>query len=140
MINIELTNYASPGDNLADLVAGLVLKHTMQERVLFSSFHPFSLVRIRCLLSKTPTGLLALEGPAGRLARGLVGRCVTPAIIHPCFTDVDEQFMRRQKQFHRRVNAWTVNDPREMLHLALLGVDGIFIDDPRLALQTLNQR
>jgi len=138
-INIELTNYASTGDTLPDLVAGLVSKYEMQERFLFSSFHPFNLARIRRLLPKTPAGLLASGGKPGRLARGLVGRWVTPAIIHPYFQDVDERFMRRQKQLHRRVHVWTVNDPQEMLRLASLGVDGIFSDDPRLALQILKQ-
>ena len=139
-INIELTNYASICDTLPELVAGLVRKYTMHDRVMFSSFFPSNLLRIRCLLPKTPAGLLALEGPAGRLGRGLIGRWITPAIIHPNFQDVDEQFMRRQKQFHRRVHVWTVNDPQEMRRLASLGVDGIFTDDPRLAMQTLNKR
>jgi glycerophosphoryl diester phosphodiesterase len=137
-INIELTNYASPADGLAGLVAGLVRKYAMQNRVMFSSFHPFNLLHTRSLLPKTPAGLLTLEGRAGRLGRGLLGRWVTPAILHPYFQDVHERFMQRQKQLHRRVHVWTVNDPHEMLRLASLGVDGIFTDDPRLALETLN--
>jgi glycerophosphoryl diester phosphodiesterase len=139
-INIELTNYASTGDGLSDLVAGLVSDHAMQERVIFSSFFPFNLLRIKRLLPQAPAGLLTEEGPAGRLGRGLFGRWITPAIIHPYVKDVDEHFMRRQKQFHRRVHVWTVNEPKEMLRLVSLGVDGIFTNDPRLALQTLTRR
>jgi len=139
-INIELANYSSTMDHLADLVAGLVRKYTMQDRVMFSSFHPLNLVSVRRLFPKTPAGLLAFEGPSGRVARGLFGRLITPDIIHPYYQDVNEQFIARQKQFHRRVHVWTVDDPKEMLRLASLGVDGIFTNDPRLALQTLNQR
>ncbi len=138
-INIELTNYASTRDGLPEQVAGLVRKYSIQDRVMFSSFHARNLVRVSRLFPQTPVGLLALEGRAGRLARGLVGRWVSPAFIHPYFQDVNERFMRRQKHLHRRVHVWTVDDPQEMLHLASLGVHGIFTDDPRLALRILNQ-
>jgi glycerophosphoryl diester phosphodiesterase len=138
-INIELTNYASTRDGLPEEVAGLVSKYAMQDRVMFSSFHARNLVRVSRLFPQTPVGLLALEGLAGRLARGLVGRWVSPAIIHPYFQDVNERFMRRQKHLHRRVHVWTVDDPQEMLRLASLGVHGIFTNDPRLALSILNQ-
>jgi glycerophosphoryl diester phosphodiesterase len=137
-INVELTNYASTGDNLTDLVASLVRQYGMQDRVIFSSFFPFNLLRIQRRLPHAPGGLLASEGPAGRLARGLFGRWITPAIIHPYYQDVDDHFMRRQKQFHRRVHVWTIDEPKELLRLASLGVDGIFTNDPRLALQTIS--
>jgi glycerophosphoryl diester phosphodiesterase len=138
-INVELTNYASTADFLPDLVAGLVCEYAMQDRVMFSSFYPFNLVRIRHFLPQAPAGLLASEGPSGRLARGLFGRWITPTIIHPYYKDVDERFMRRQKQLHRRVHVWTVDDPKDMLRLASQGVDGFFTNDPRLALQTLTK-
>jgi glycerophosphoryl diester phosphodiesterase len=136
-INVELTNYASTGDNMVDLVAGVVREYAMQDRVMFSSFFPFNLPRIRRFLPQAPAGLLASEGSSGRLARGLFGRWITPAIIHPYYKDVDEGFMRRQKQLHRRVHVWTVDDPVDLLHLAALGVNGFFTNDPRQALQTL---
>ena len=138
-INIELTNYASTRDGLPEQVAGLVGKYAMQNRVMFSSFQARNLARISRLFPQTPVGLLTLEGLAGMLARGLEGRWVSPAIIHPYFRDVDERFMRRQQQLHRRVHVWTVDDPQEMLRLASLGVHGIFTNDPRLALHILNR-
>jgi len=136
-INVELTNYASTGDNMVDLVAGLVKEYAMQERVIFSSFFPFNLVRMRRYFPQAPAGLLASEGPAGRLARGLFGRWITPGILHPYYEDVSPRFMQRQKQLHRRVHVWTVDDPKDLLYLTGLGVTGFFTNDPRLALQTL---
>ena len=37
-INIELTNYTTPGDDLVETVCMLVKKHKLQKRILFSSF------------------------------------------------------------------------------------------------------
>ena len=42
LINVELTNYASPTDDLVDRTAALVKQFGLEERVLFSSFHPAS--------------------------------------------------------------------------------------------------
>jgi len=136
-VNVELTNYASTGDHLVDLVAPLVRKYGMQDRVIFSSFFPFNLVRMKRLLPQAPAGLLTEEGRSGWLGRGLFGRWITPAIIHPYYKDVDERFMRRQNQLHRRVHVWTVDEPQELLRLTALGVKGFFTNDPRQALQTL---
>jgi len=138
-INVELTNYASTGDHLTDLVAELVRQSGMQGRVMFSSFHPANLLSIKRLVPEAPVGLLTLEGRAGWLGRGLYGRWITPTIIHPYFQDVNEHFMRRQNRLHRRVHVWTVDDPKELLRLVSMGVVGIFTNDPRLALRTLNQ-
>jgi len=135
LINIELTNYASTGDHLIERVAEQVKRHGMEERVLFSSFAPYNLLRMRRILPGTPSGLLALEGWAGTLSRSFIGRWISPDIIHPYKNDVNLVFVARQKRTKRRIHVWTVNDISEMKRFFELGVDGIFTDDPRLALQ-----
>jgi glycerophosphoryl diester phosphodiesterase len=137
LVNIELTNYATTRDHLVEKVAELVKQHNMAKRVLFSSFTPFNLIRMRRLLPDTLSGLLVLEGRAGALSRSFVGRWITPKIIHPYKDDVTPAFVERQKRLKRRIHVWTVNDPLEMKRLFELGVDGIFTDDPRLALELI---
>ena len=79
--------------------------------------------------------MLALEGWAGTLSRSFIGRWISPDIIHPYKNDVNLVFVARQKRTKRRIHVWTVNDISEMKRFFELGVDGIFTDDPRLALQ-----
>ena len=69
LINIELTNYASPLDELPAKVAQLVQQSGLSNRVIISSFHPMNLMRFHKLLPTVPLGLLALPGKAGRWAR-----------------------------------------------------------------------
>ncbi len=69
IINIELTNYATPGDDLVTLVASLVKQFNLEDRILFSSFNPMNLRKARSMCPQIPCGLLALDGPAGWLAR-----------------------------------------------------------------------
>jgi glycerophosphoryl diester phosphodiesterase len=42
-------------------------------------------------------------------------------------------------RLHRQINVWTVNEPEEMLRLKSWGVDGIFTDDPALAVQVMRR-
>lgn len=140
LINVELTNYASPADALPDRVAELVLRHGVEDNVFFSSFHPINLARIARRLPSAPLALLALQGVRGKLARGLVGRWFAPRILHPYFTDVNAAVVAREHRRRREVNVWTVNDPAEMDRLFKLGIDGIITDDPRLARQVLEEQ
>jgi glycerophosphoryl diester phosphodiesterase len=136
-INVELTNYATPNDNLVQQVVNCVIRHRLQEKVLFSSFHPVNLVKARRLLPEVPVAILALAGTPGALARSFVGRWVSPEYVHPYFSDVNERWLQRQHALRRKVNVWTVNQPEMIRALAGWGVDGIITDDPRLARQVL---
>jgi glycerophosphoryl diester phosphodiesterase len=138
-INIELTNYISPRDPLPDKVALLVQKHGLEERVMFSSFLNLNLIRIKKLLPQVPAAVLANSGFKGSIARSIIGRRVSPEVIHPHFSDVSPYYMLQEKSTGRLVNVWTVNDPDEMMHLFALGVNGIITDDPKKACRVLSE-
>lgn len=137
LINVELTNYASPGDALPEYAAQLVLKFDWVDRILFSSFHPFNLVRVKKQIPNAQVALLAQPGSAGFLSRSLIGRWFSPRFIHPCYSDVSQAFIHKEHNRNRKVNVWTVNEPVEMKRLLSWQIDGLITDDPRLAKQTL---
>ena len=137
-MNIELTNYATPFDKLVDKVAELVKRHHMEERVLYSSFFPHNLMRAGALTPGMPRGQLALPGSAGWWQRHWSGFLSIQA-EHPFNTDVTARGVTRSHALDRRVYVWTVNDPEEMRRLQSLGVDGIFTDDPALALSVFGR-
>jgi glycerophosphoryl diester phosphodiesterase len=137
-INVELTNYASPDDDLPERVVELVKHHRLEKKVLFSSFNPRALLKAKRLLPEVPLGLLALPGRRGWWARSWLGRMLVPYdALHPESTDVSARLVASTHHRGQRVNVWTVNQPEEMRRLSALGVDGIFTDDPRLARQVL---
>ncbi len=132
LINVELTNYATPFDGLVPKVVELVRKHALEKRVLFSSFFPHNLRRARRLMPEVSRGLLAWAGWMGVWSRTWGWRGPYQA-LHPYFTTVNERLVQRVHAAGRRAHAWTVNDEVAMRHLIALGVDGIFTDDPLLA-------
>ncbi|MBM3151450.1 MAG: glycerophosphodiester phosphodiesterase [Chloroflexi bacterium] len=136
-MNVELTNYATPLDRLAPKVVELVKKFGLEKRVLFSSFFPHNLVKAAKLLPATPRGLLAWAGWMGWSARAFAFRSDVYLALHPHTSNLTPGLVRRVHAAGRRIHVWTVNAPDEIERLAGLGVDGIFTDDPALALQTL---
>jgi glycerophosphoryl diester phosphodiesterase len=132
-MNVELTNYATPFDGLVHEVAKLVKKHGLEDYVLFSSFFPTNLVTAKRLLPTVPRGQLALPGNSGGWQRAL-GNFMALDAEHPYTEDVTAESVARAHARNRRVHVWTVNDPADMRRLKALGVDGIFTDDPKLAI------
>jgi glycerophosphoryl diester phosphodiesterase len=134
-INIELTNYNTPRDQLVETVCMLVKKHQMQKRILFSSFFAGNLSRARSYLPDVPTGLLAFNGVLGAWARSFGFVFGKYQALHPYLKDMTQQEVLRVHRLKRRVHVWTVNAQEDMRRLFGWGVDAIFTDDPQLAVK-----
>lgn len=135
LINIELTNYKTPHDQLVETVCMLVKKHKMQKNILFSSFLASNLSKARSYLPEVPRGLLALNGFLGSWARSFGFVFGKYQALHPFLKDMTQQEALRVHRLNRRVHVWTVNHEGEMRRLFGWGVDGIFTDDPQLAVR-----
>ena len=139
-INVELTNYATPRDALVEKVCALVRKHGLEKSVIFSSFFASNLRQAQRFLPDVPRGLLALDGWMGAWARSFGFSFGNYAALHPYLTDVNAQQVSRVHQLKRRIHVWTVNKPEDVARLNSWGVDGIFTDDPQLALQVIGRK
>lgn len=140
LINVEITNYSSPMDALPDRIADLVIRYELQDHIIFSSFHPLNLLRIRRRLPGVPAAILTEAGRRGRFLRGWFGRWFSPRFLHPYYTDVDLASLGAEHRRGRRVNTWTVNNPEDMQRLYKIRIDGIITDDPLLAKRVLEER
>jgi len=135
LYNIELTNYASLTDSLPEKVAALVERYSLADRILFSSFNPLALIRVRRTLPDNCTGLLARPGKRGRWARSWLGYLLRYQALHIHRDDATPEIVAATHQRDKRLHVFTVNDGSEMASLYKMGVDGIMTDDPPLARQ-----
>jgi glycerophosphoryl diester phosphodiesterase len=134
-INIELTNYNTPRDELVETVCISVKKFGLQDRVMFSSFFATNLSKAHAYLPQVPRGLLALNGMLGAWARSFGFAFGKYQALHPNLKDATQQQVQRVHRLQRRIHVWTVNAADDMRRLFHWGVDAIFTDDPQLAVK-----
>jgi glycerophosphoryl diester phosphodiesterase len=134
-INVELTNYNTPHDQLVETVCMLVKQFGLQKHVMFSSFLAANLSKARAYLPGVPRGLLALNGLIGAWARSFGFAFGRYHALHPNLKDVTPEQIQRVHRLKRRVHVWTVNAAEDMRRLFGWGVDAIFTDDPQLAVR-----
>ena len=108
-INIELTNYNSPRDQLVENVCTLVKKFELQKRVMFSSFFALNLSKARGHLPEVPRGLLAFNGVLGAWARSFGFAFGKYQALHPHLNNATPQQIQRVHRLNRRMHVWTVN-------------------------------
>jgi glycerophosphoryl diester phosphodiesterase len=130
-VNVELK--ARGDDGLEGRAVDVVRAAGAQDRVVFSSFHPESLVRLRRLSPSAAiavlwsrrhlTMALRLAGRVGATALHIRKDAAAPAEVRAALSD------------GLAVRAWTVNDPGESARLAAAGVSGVFTDFPERFLQ-----
>ena len=138
-INVELTNYSTPRDQLVETVCMLVQKFGLQKHVMFSSFLASNLSKARTCLPEVPRGLLAVNGWLGAWSRSFGFDFGEYHALHPHLEDVTPQQVQRVHRLKRRIHVWTVNAAEEMRRLFHWGVDAIFTDDPQLAVQVRSE-
>lgn len=139
IINVELTNYSTPRDSLVEKVCGLVRRHGLQARIIFSSFFAGNLKKAAAFLPEVPRALLALDGWKGMWARSFGFNFGDYYATHPYFTDISHQQVARVHKLKRKINVWTVNAEADLHRMIQWGVDGIITDDPVAAVRVARE-
>jgi glycerophosphoryl diester phosphodiesterase len=131
-LNIELKTTSPRNNGLEQAVIGQIREHGLDrsDRVLLSSFNPFSLRRAWRLAPHLRRGLLYAPGLPLPLRRAWLAPLAPHQARHPEHTMVDARYMAWARRRGYQVNTWTVDDPAEMRRLVDLGVDGIITNVP----------
>lgn len=131
IINFEIKNipyyYEGIEKKLLDAVAG---RH-MLDQVIISSFDHYALCKIAELNPEVKIGLLfstRIVDPC-RYAEQLPFSAYS---MHPDFTFVDEQYIRRCHQSGYKVYPYTVNSPQWYKEMQAAGLDGVITNYPDL--------
>ncbi|HET7011335.1 MAG TPA: glycerophosphodiester phosphodiesterase family protein [Anaerolineales bacterium] len=136
LVNIELTNYPSPNDDLVERAIEVVKAAGMTARVLFSSFFRSNLKRARALAPDI--ALAHLVGPTRLGAIDVLhGPRVESDALNVYQGMVTRWLVRRTQRQGRRVFVYTVNHIARLRAMWALGADGVITDKPDLAIESL---
>jgi glycerophosphoryl diester phosphodiesterase len=131
LFNVEVTNYSTRDDGLEAAVMALVKRHNIADRVLFSSFNPWSVRKLAQLAPDIPRAILYSPDMPIFLRRVWLAPLVAHQFRHPEKGMIDEAYVHKLVQQHLRVNVWTVNEQADIARMAQYGVHGIIGDSPQ---------
>lgn len=137
-INVELTNYKDPFNDLAYRVIKLIRKYRLSQRVLLSSFNPLALIQFHHHIPDVPIGLLAYPGMSKLWLTWPFNKVIYINSFHAPEQDVTPVIVDRTHRKGKKLYVYTVNQSDSMIKLFSWGVDGIFTDDPPSAFKTLS--
>lgn len=136
LMNIELTNYARPFDNLPAKVVQVIRNAGNETQILFSSFSPISLIRARRKAPDIAIGLLVQKSTPIWLTAAYT-RLLKYEYLHPQDGMITSSMLDKMREKNVSVNVWTVNNQNRMRDLLDMGVSGLITDNPKRALELL---
>jgi len=137
VLNIEIKDFGARGRGLERRVTDLVKAHGVESRVLFSSFNPLALARLREADAAFYTAQLTAPGwPLRALRLGYMWR---PAAVHPHFLEATPRSLTAWRRRGFRVIAWGADTEEELARALALDLDGIITDRPAEAVRLVRR-
>lgn len=114
---------------IEEAVIELIYKYQKQRRVFISSFHWFSLYRLRKLAPNLARGLL-LDNGRFFFIREFLGKLIAkPDLIHPHYSLLTLNRIQKYKRQGYGLAVWTVNNPNLIKEFFEKGVDFVITDN-----------
>lgn len=137
LLNLELKSDQMRDDGLAAAVVRTIERNHLSERVVLSSFDPLVVRRIKQLNARLSVGLLYSPDQPWYMRRAWLRRLLDLEALHPHYSAVDGDYVRRARAQGYRVHTWTADDPGDMWQLMRQGVDMIITNRPELLRKVL---
>ena len=138
LLNVELKTGVVYYPGIEEKVASAVREFSIEGKVVFSSFNPLSLLHIKRLLPQCKAGLLFAKGINPRHI-SYIARETGIDLLHPDFNIMDDEMVREAGECGLGINAWTVNEEKEMDKLMAWNVSGTITNRPDMCLRKLGR-
>ena len=134
-INVELKNGIVFYDKLEERVLELTKKMGLQERVIYSSFNHYSVMKLKKLDPSVPTGFLYEDGyldmPEYASRHGVEA-------LHPALYNLQyPNFIQDCKRRGIKVRVWTVNEREDMKMICDHGLNAMITNYPDIGRQVV---
>ena len=137
-VNIELKTGVYRYKGLEEKVIKLVKKMEMEDRVIYSSFHHPSIVKVKKLNPEAKTGILYSDGWINVLQylRLIGADALHPAIYHMR----SEKLLKKARKMKIPLHVWTVNEEAMMKYLAEQEIGAIITNYPAVARKIVDKK
>jgi len=138
LLNVEVKSTGLANTGLEDAVIALIREYGMADCIIFSSFNPVTLWRLKRLAPYIPAGLLYSMDMPLPLRQAWFAVWFKHEARHPHHAMVNADYMEWAGRRGYMVNTWTVDQPDEMQRLIALGVGSIITNVPDVLRQVLD--
>ncbi|MCR5416549.1 MAG: glycerophosphodiester phosphodiesterase [Pseudobutyrivibrio sp.] len=135
-INIEIKTGIVFYEGIEEDIVALTKEYDMEDRVIYSSFNHYSIMKIKEIDPEAKTGFLYMDGT---LDMPEYGQKHGVNALHPALYNV--QYPNYVEDCHNRglaINTWTVNSKKYMKMACDMGLDGIITNYPDVALEIVD--
>ena len=130
-INIEIKTGVVFYEKIEEKILALTKEMGMEDRVCYSSFNHYTVIRIHELKPDAEVGFLYADGPIDMPSYG-VKHGVNA--LHPALYNLQyDGFVKECKEKGLKLNVWTVNERPYMEMCCQYGVDAIITNYPDIA-------
>ena len=138
VVNVELKTGIVPYEGIEERVLDLASEMGMGDRVIYSSFHHPSLVKLKMLDPSVKTGLLYSDGWIDVASYGRYTARVDA--LHPALYHMqDPELIPSARSLGLALHVWTVNDEEYMEMLVRQGVEAIITNKPDVCRNVADQ-
>jgi glycerophosphoryl diester phosphodiesterase len=139
LINIELKTKSIRSEGLEADVVALVQKMQLQSSVIFSSFNPFSIRRVKQSGDRLCAALLFADDQPVHLRRAWASNIIRLDGIHPRYPLVSRKLVQKARLKMWFMGTWTVDTAAEASRLYDAGVDIVITNRPAQLRQELGR-
>lgn len=137
MINVELKNAMVFYENIEEKILELAQRMGMQERIVYSSFNHYSVMRLKTLNPSVKTGFLYRDGyldmPEYAFRHGV--DALHPALYNLLYPN----FIKDCKAREIEIRPWTVNEIEYMKMLCANKIDGMITNYPDIGRKIVDE-
>ena len=132
-VNVELKNSYIIYEGLEEKCLKLADDMGMSDRILYSSFNHHSMLRMKAIDRSIPCGLLY---EATMVESWNYGHRLGMDAIHPHFSELQvKDEVKRAHALGLKVNVWTVNEEKDIVHCLRWGADILIGNYPDRAMK-----
>lgn len=126
-LNIELKNGVVPYDGMEEAVIRMVREFKMEDRVVFSSFNHYSMVKMANLAPEIETAVLYMAGiyEPWNYVKPLRIRA-----LHPYYLGVRPEIVQGAHAEGIKIRPFTVDEETDLKKMVALGVDAVITNYP----------
>lgn len=136
--NIELKTGVYYYDGIEEATLNMVKKYGLEDKVIFSSFNPLSVVKIKQLDPNIEVGLLTEFGGIGNA--GALCKEFHFDYYHPDIKDLNEATINGCNENNIPLNVWTVNDLEGIHKMYDINANAIITNYPDIPHIWLNNK